>query len=250
MLQINQQPSELSIHENGSLQIVRTWLTIQGEGPFAGEPAVFVRLAGCNLQCPGCDTDYTTGRQVVSNHELLERVKLLRPAQVNPKILENRTLIVITGGEPFRQNFLPFAWAAIEAGYIVQVETNGTIFRDIHPVDPIIKNYGGVPEEVYPFIVCSPKGKVTHLMWDIIHSLKYVVRHGDVSEEDGLPIHTLQNKFGVSRPPGSWDGAIYIQPMDEQDEVRNKMNLDAAIQSCLKYGYTLCPQMHKIVGLD
>ena len=48
-----------------SLEVVDLWQTIQGEGPFAGMRAIFIRLAGCNLQCPFCDTDYTSKRETL-----------------------------------------------------------------------------------------------------------------------------------------------------------------------------------------
>ena len=44
------------IDRDRHLDVHSIFHTIQGEGPYCGHPAVFIRLAGCNLQCPGCDT--------------------------------------------------------------------------------------------------------------------------------------------------------------------------------------------------
>ena len=63
---MNQQaPEKQQLRGDGLLAVHSIFYTIQGEGPFAGETAVFVRLAGCNLQCPLCDTDYTSDRRMV-----------------------------------------------------------------------------------------------------------------------------------------------------------------------------------------
>ena len=40
------------------LQLTEIFYSVQGEGTWTGTPAVFVRLAGCNLACSFCDTDY------------------------------------------------------------------------------------------------------------------------------------------------------------------------------------------------
>lgn len=99
------------------LDVIDVWNTIQGEGPFAGCPATFVRLAGCNLKCTLCDTDYTSKRRVMSLLELVTWIRTLCASD----------LVVITGGEPFRQNVNKLVEVLLGYGYKVQVETNGTL---------------------------------------------------------------------------------------------------------------------------
>ncbi len=103
------QPAEKRIESDGqSLDVVDIWLTVQGEGPYAGERAVFVRLAGCVIQCPLCDTDYTSGRKVMSvkkiEHEVLRLIAPYDNKQCNGW---GQFLVVLTGGEPLRQSCGP-----------------------------------------------------------------------------------------------------------------------------------------------
>ena len=81
---------------NALLQVHSIFHTIQGEGPFAGTPAVFIRLAGCNLKCPGCDTEYTSKRKEMTVAQILDAI--YEVSSITTK------LVVITGGEPFRQD--------------------------------------------------------------------------------------------------------------------------------------------------
>jgi 7-carboxy-7-deazaguanine synthase len=228
-MRLNQQPPEKFVFA-GHLDIQSIFATIQGEGPFAGQPATFVRLAGCNLQCPLCDTDYTSERERVAAQSV--------QAQVEQVTAPNK-LVVITGGEPFRQNILPLVQLLLSRDYRVQIETNGTL----------------PPPEVWPVhasIVCSPKaGKVNTELQGYVSAYKYVLRAGQV-DTDGLPTRALDHPAAprVARPHAGFHGPIYVQPCDEQDKARNQENLTACIRSAMKHGYTLCVQVHKTVGLD
>src|SRR4051812_43477144 len=116
-MQLNVQEIEKPEHDHhgNTLEVIQVFDTWQGEGPFAGTPAVFIRLAGCNLQCSFCDTLYTgLTRQVVQIYTLLAQVQSFR----------KKGLVVLTGGEPFRQNIGPLCRTLITHGYFVQIETN------------------------------------------------------------------------------------------------------------------------------
>ncbi len=226
----NTQPREpVWIHDQGVIELFDAWRTIQGEGPLAGSVACFVRLSGCNLDCPLCDTDYTSKRKRVAPEELVEVVRAILPSG----------LVVLTGGEPFRQNLGVSVRLLLHAGYQVQIETNGTIF----PEDHDWLNY--------VTIVCSPKVPgISQELRPYISAYKYVIQHGFVDPKDGLPTITLGYRR-PSRPRTSrpWEH-IYVQPLDEFNEGLNKLNLDATLESCYKFGYRLCLQMHKIIGLE
>lgn len=232
---INIQPIEKEDKGDGqTLSVHSVFYTIQGEGPYTGHPAVFIRLAGCNLQCPGCDTDYTTNRRTLTIQEIAARVERTfshYQTVVSP-------LIVITGGEPFRQNLVPLI-NNLKRYYRIQIETNGTLgIKDPEP-------FKGVD------IVCSPKsGKVHYSIQSHAMCYKYVMHYQSVSAIDGLPILALNHSAApeVARPP--LGTPVYLQPMDCQNETVNRLNQNAVLASCLKYGYILQLQTHKLLGVE
>ena len=69
--------------------------SFQGEGPFIGIPATFLRLSGCNLNCSFCDTDYKESKDL--------SVELVKESVLNHLKSNNIHTLIITGGEPFLQ---------------------------------------------------------------------------------------------------------------------------------------------------
>lgn len=235
---MNLQPIEKRTKSaDGPLSLHSIFHTIQGEGPFCGTPSVFVRLAGCNLQCPACDTDYTQGRRAASVQEILDKVQEY----------QSSGLVVITGGEPFRQDITRLLNVLTDAGFYVQIETNGTL----EPVEYPYSTMPGIRTGVY--VVCSPKaGKVHPRINDVACCFKYVIAHDSIHEDDGLPLRALEHRASpyVARPPKNWARPIYLQPMDSKAEELNRLNLQAAIDSCVRFGYILQLQIHKIVNME
>jgi len=100
------------------LSIIEIYRSIQGESSFAGLPCTFVRLAGCNLRCTWCDSEYTfTGGKKMEVDEIFAEVHRLSP----------NGLVEITGGEPMLQEreLVPFMQRLLDAGYQVLLETSG-----------------------------------------------------------------------------------------------------------------------------
>ncbi len=96
--------------------------SVNGEGPLSGEPAVFVRLLGCNLRCSYCDTAYAWDPAAgprLTGEEILRRV-----AGCGGRIRN----VTLTGGEPlYRPNAAALLELLAGAGYLVNVETNGSV---------------------------------------------------------------------------------------------------------------------------
>jgi organic radical activating enzyme len=100
------------------VQLAEIFYSVQGEGMWTGTPAVFVRLAGCNLSCSFCDTDYSLSF-IASVDEIVARVR----AEGG-----DCPMVIITGGEPFAQAIAPaLIDALIDDGRRVHIESNGTI---------------------------------------------------------------------------------------------------------------------------
>jgi 7-carboxy-7-deazaguanine synthase len=113
---------------NQTLNVSEIFFSIQGESTHAGRPCIFVRLAGCNLDCVWCDSEYAqTQGQPMEIDAILQAVTSY-PAR----------LLEITGGEPLVQpNVYPLMQILCDRGYEVLLETSGSL--DISRVDPRVK---------------------------------------------------------------------------------------------------------------
>lgn len=243
MLKTNTQEPEKKAPQTGVfLSVHSIFHTIQGEGPFCGTPAVFIRLAGCNLQCPLCDTDYTEGRRELPTGEIVDTVLELTSDKAT-------RLVVITGGEPFRQNIGNLVFQLLGLDFYVQIETNGTL--PLNPRFPTmyLQKNPILHEGVY--VVVSPKtGSVHPSIAEAACAYKYVATIESLLTSDGLPSHALEHPAhpSLARPPENFEGPIYLQPVDERNLERDDANLAACVESCMRHGYILQLQIHKIIG--
>jgi 7-carboxy-7-deazaguanine synthase len=205
--------------------------TIQGEGPRAGTPAVFVRLGGCPLRCTWCDTDFREEASIEMEPPAV--VQLVQCAVDR----QPSSLVVITGGEPMAQPLLPLV-KALEDGLLcpdIQIETSGIIHQRI----PYLVD-----------VVISPKTPTINYEGRVA-AWKYIIRAGEVAD-DGLPIYATQgmwydNKL-LARP--SFNAPIYVQPCDEHDPEKNAANLAATLDVVKRFGYRLSLQQHKIIDWE
>jgi len=114
------------------LHIIEIYKSVQGESSFAGLPCIFVRLAGCNLRCSWCDSEYTfSGGKKMTEDEILAEVEKLAPVK----------LVEVTGGEPMLQAkaLLPFMQRLLDRRYTVLIETSGErplsdVPREVHKI--------------------------------------------------------------------------------------------------------------------
>jgi 7-carboxy-7-deazaguanine synthase len=109
-------------------RISEIFWSAQGEGLASGVSAVFVRLAGCSLRCPYCDT-----RRAWARGRAMETAAVAA-AVGELKAAHPRARLVLTGGEPLEQELSGLLAAFRRRRYFVAVETNGLHFQDL-PVD-------------------------------------------------------------------------------------------------------------------
>jgi len=109
--------SSLEPVEAARLPVVETFHSVQGEGAWSGANAFFIRLAGCDVACPWCDTKHSWN---VRRHPQRPVADLIAAAQaVHPAI------VVITGGEPLMHDLTGLSTGLQAAGLRVHLETSG-----------------------------------------------------------------------------------------------------------------------------
>jgi len=202
------------------LKVQNIFLTFQGEGPYVGYPALFIRLGGCNLACNFCDTEFENFEEKSIDEILAKTLNLTRGTKCS--------LVVLTGGEPLRQNIIPICEILLDHGFRIQIESNGTLYQKL-------------PESVE--VVCSPK----------ISNGQYHNIREDLNE------YIIGYKFLISQtmeyynsvPDWDFTGkSVYVQPMDELNEVKNLENNKLAMEISTNRGFIFAIQMHKLVGIE
>lgn len=153
------------------MKVNELFYSLQGEGLRVGEPSVFIRLAGCDLACGFCDTEFASGREMTCE-EILDYIKRW-PAH----------WIVWTGGEPGLQLTDEIVAYFRKAGWLQSVETNGN-----HPMPPGLD-----------WVSCSPK-VAEHVLKrnfpDGVDELRYVRQAG----HQGVPTPSIKAKHHYLSP--------------------------------------------------
>lgn len=226
------------VYPGEHLKLKEVFPTIQGEGPYVGQPAVFLRLAGCNLACWFCDTDFAGGN-TESVARILKRVEDAQATMGLPVI--GQPLVVLTGGEPLAQPVRLLVNTLIGNGYRVQIETDGVAYTDLPDA---------APHQLT--IVCSPKTPKLHpKTLPRITAFKYLVRATDRRDVDGLPWSSTQDPDGEPRPLAKprRNAPVYLQPLAESDPEATAKNTALAVHLAMKHGYHLSLQTHKILDI-
>jgi organic radical activating enzyme len=228
-------------------RVKNVFRTVQGEGFWAGRPAVFVRLVGCNMwsgyeadrerdaertgaDCPRwCDTDFTReDSDALTADQLTDRMR-----EVGRAI----GFCVLTGGEPFLQADAQLIRAMHEAGYTVSIETNGTV--------PVEETFWSAEEQrvVAPdWITCSPKLPEDELKLERFDELKLIVP--DYRPAD---YETFAERGAVHEIAGEERRVLLVQP---EDGPRLEKAKQLAVEiATANPAWSVSVQTHKVLGV-
>ncbi len=199
-------------------RINEIFYSLQGEGFWAGTPMVFVRMSGCNLRCPFCDTDHSEFRLMTADAIVMAVEKLCPDC----------THVCITGGEPTMQLDRELIDALHMRYYTIHLETNGT-----RPVPASVDWVTLSPKEDVPHI--GPAAKVVLTQASEVK----VVFDGNITEE----------RLGRwAQFPAKWH---FLQPCDTGDTSRNVRLINATVQYIKSHPdlWRLSLQTHKLLGI-
>lgn len=254
-------------NDKQELLVTSMFYTFQGEGPYAGSPAVFLRLAGCNIgakdDCPFCDTRFNFDEgKVWSYYDLAAELNRLADGKAR--------LLVVTGGEPLLQQ--ESLQALFNEMYRLndegeencintfQIETNGyfvkpTTFAETEPdVSIVISPKVAATKNAYP------KARDTWFFGDdsqphVDTSLKYVLSADPDSPYHEVPANIIERCKESDTPLYVSAMAVYLKSYpagrissiwheDEIDQKATADNYRYAAQYALKHGLLVSFQMH------
>lgn len=218
------------------LPVNEVFETIQGEATHTGRPSVFVRLQGCAVGCPWCDTKHTwqvDPRAQVAVSTMLAKghddatFALIDPPELMKVVAQfNARHLVITGGEPLVHDLLPLTRLALDGGWSVQIETSGT-----QPVTPRVA--------AGTWVTLSPKfampGGYPVLREAIGRADEIKLPVGKVDDIDKAEVQIAARGKGVE---------VWLQPLSASPKAT-----ELCMREAIARGYRLSLQTHRFIGV-
>lgn len=219
------------------LPVTEVFSSVQGEGRWAGYPAVFIRLAYCNLGCIWCDTRYTWDEAKLDLGTRLTTTQVAERARGLIENVERVPHVVITGGEPMlHQVRLPqLIDQLMKVGFsFFEMETNATIVPSDElrnrvswwNCSPKLRNSGLNDKDT-----CVPSA-VSAIAATGKADFKFVIRsHGDVEELISTYGNHISRESIMLMPEGSSASAqLAVMPM--------------VLEACRRYSFRFSPRYH------
>lgn len=239
-MSVSTKNSKLDRAQTTALPINEFFISIQGEGRFAGQPALFIRFNYCNLGCTWCDTRYTWDAKQIEADIIMSAEEIARRAreEADSASVELSSLhVVLTGGEPMlHQKILPEVIEQLRSAGIefVEIETNGTIIPtdamkeavDWWNCSPKLANSGGRRKE------CIVPEALAAIFGTGRADFKFVIC-------DDSDIEEIQKDFLEHIPAQR----VILMPEGSTRE-RQIANTPAIIDLCLKHGFRFSPRLH------
>jgi len=217
------------------MRVTQVVKTIQGEGLNLGKPCLLIRLEGCNLKCPWCDSKFTNKK---NSGKEIDIVKLINDYNTVKHSYLNH--IMITGGEPLLyQKEVNEIINSVSKNINFEIETNGLLLND----DSLLNNnvvYNISPKLDVRFYYKKQNIKSLKDIIDLYinvlqpkpnYTFKFVYK-----KEWENDILEFLNNFIISNE-------ILIMPYFDKKEDFLKSNLDT-IEFCIEYGYRYTPRQH------
>lgn len=205
--------------------------TLQGEGPYSGHKAIFVRLWGCVAPfCDFCDSKYSWNKETEKT-ECCE-MNVMKVVEEIEKLGDESSIIVITGGEPFMQKeeLFDLVDELNKLDYVVQIETSGKVAFDFHDVEMEIvcspKQYDG------EFVVSKEAIENSDYFKFVVENKEEMYNVVDFIVKNNIPADT-----------------VYIMPKGMTKEEQER-TLPIVAELCMKYTLTLCPRLHIMLWDD
>jgi 7-carboxy-7-deazaguanine synthase len=244
---------------NSSLFVSEIFSSIQGEGVNLGEPAIFLRLAFCNLHCWFCDTKYTWLYSVHMQNLVVERMKELgveswpqdlkvysqkeeaKPVSIldaAAQILQHDAArLVITGGEPLlQQDGLTLLLEELrrKSEFVVEIETNGTI-RPKNRIIPLVHQWNVSPKlaSAGNSPSASEKPECIEAFKKLNSYFKFVIQ----DEEDLKESESLIRRYGLPME------RIFLMP-EGTDPLTLKKREEFLLRYCEERGYKASTRLH------
>lgn len=208
-----------------SYKVSELYVTIQGEGSLTGTPMFFLRLQGCDVGCPWCDTKHTwdaTGGRLCGAAELAAEVETLRNREA-----ESTRWVCVTGGEPAQQNLKALVDALHDRSYSVALETSGTAL--------------GFVDAGFDWVCVSPK---ENMPGGLKLRPEALVRADELKFVVGRKEHVDDMLRILRTYPQKENAEIFLQPLSQSEKATA-----VAVEACKRYGFNLSVQTHKVVGL-
>jgi organic radical activating enzyme len=204
--------------------VVETFHSLQGEGVHTGRSAFFLRLAGCDVACPWCDTKPSWPEAA---HPRLALADLARQAQRAKE--QGAAFVVVTGGEPLQHDLGPLCAALAACGLPLHLETSG-----VHPLSGR-----------FAWITLSPKRHRPpgEEILAVCHELKVVVQQ----PADIVFAEAMAARAGALRPAAGAGAspALLLQPAWGEPEGER-----LAIAHVQRHpAWRLSLQTHKVLSL-